>query len=101
MLRLSARLGRASALGIVWLLACDERISEAQCSALLDRYVELLIASDGRESSAEELLRLQRDARARAAQDPEFSRCTEEVSKKELECAMRAPTADDIERCLL
>lgn len=101
MLRLSPLLCRLIPLCLLALSACDERISAAQCTALLDRYVELLVASDGRRSSAEEILRLQREARTRAAQDPEFARCTEEVSKKEWECAMRAPTADDVERCLL
>lgn len=81
--------------------ACEERATAEQCEALLDRYTELLAASEGRQTSAEELLRLQREARLRAAADPEFSRCTEEVSKREIECAMRAPTADEIERCLL
>jgi hypothetical protein len=91
-----------SVLSLVFCLAaCDERVSAEQCDALLDRYVELLAASDGRETSAEELLRLQREARLRASLDPEFARCTEEVSKRELDCAMRAPSADEIERCLL
>lgn len=93
---------RLRALSLALLVAaCDEHISTEQCDALLDRYVELLAASDGREAGAEELLRLQREARMRAALDPEFSRCTEEVSKRQLECAMRAPSADEIERCLL
>jgi hypothetical protein len=99
--RLNAVLRGLSASCLLLLSACDEHISAEQCTALLDRYVELLVASDGRKSSTEEILRLQREARARAAQDPEFARCTEEVSKQEWECAMRAPTADDVERCLL
>ena len=86
---------------VLSLTACNEPISREQCDALLDHYVERLTQSDGRETSAEELMRLQRDARAKAARDPEFSRCTEEISKRELECALRAPSADEVERCVL
>jgi hypothetical protein len=82
-------------------VACDERITATQCEAMLDHYVAVLARSDGRKPSPEEVLRLQREARAKAAGDPEFQRCTREVSRKQLECALRAPSADDVERCLL
>ena len=95
MLRLSA------ALSALALAACQKPLSADECSALLDRYTELLAGTEGRSPSAEEILRLQRDARARAAESPEFSRCTDEVSRSEWECAMKAPTVDEIEKCLL
>jgi hypothetical protein len=68
---------------------------------MLDHYVEVLAQSDGRKASPEEILRLQREARAKAATDPEFLRCTGEVSRRQYECAIKAPSADDVERCLL
>jgi hypothetical protein len=95
------RLIRASALLLLPLVACDKPVTRDECDALLDRYVELLVKSDSREASSEEILKLQREAKLRAAQDPEFSRCSREVSKKQLDCALRAPSADDVERCLL
>jgi hypothetical protein len=81
--------------------ACSERISARECEAMLDHYVELLAQSDGRKPSPEEILRLQREARLKATADPEFERCTQEVSRKQLECALQAPSADGVERCLL
>lgn len=95
MLRLSAPL-----LALL-LSACDPPIAARDCDALLDHYVELLSRSDGKKPTTEEILRLQREAHARARAGREFSRCPEEVSKRQLDCALAAHTADDVERCLL
>ena len=91
----------SAALSALVLSACQKPLSAEECSALLDRYTELLAGTEGRSPSAEEILRLQREARARAARSPEFARCTDEISRSQWECAMRAPTADEIEKCLL
>ncbi len=98
------RLKRAAPLILLtvpWFVACAEPASPEQCTQLLDRYVERLGNSDGREPSSEEILRLQREARARAAASAEFARCPEHVSKRQYECAMRANSADEIDRCLM
>jgi hypothetical protein len=89
-------------LGIALLLAgCQRPVTNDECDELLDRYVELLAQSDGRDAGSEEILKLQREARLRAGQSTEFARCTQEVSRTQLDCALKAPTADDVERCLL
>ena len=81
--------------------ACGKRPSRDECAALLDHYVELLVASDRPGTNAAELQKLQQQARDKAKEDPEFAACTERVSRRELECALSASNADLLEQCLL
>jgi hypothetical protein len=88
-----------SALGI--LNACGKPISRDECDQLLDHYVELLLKADRPEVRAEELLRLQHEARTKAAQDPAFSNCPERVNRTQFHCAMQAQNPDRLEQCML
>ena len=80
---------------------CAKRPSHDECAALLDHYVELLVNSDRPGTNAAELQKLQLQARDKAKEDPEFSACSERVSRRELDCAMSASNADLLEQCLL
>lgn len=80
---------------------CAKRPSHEECEALLDHYVELLVNSDRPGTNAAELHKLQFQAREKAKDDPEFSACTERLSRRELDCAMKASNADLLEQCLL
>jgi len=80
---------------------CGKRPTHDECEALLDHYVELLVSSDRPGTNAAELHKLQLQAREKAKQDPEFSACSERVSRRELDCAMNAANADLLEQCLL
>lgn len=82
-------------------VACSEPITPDECTALLDRYTELLARAHDPRVSAERVLRMQQEARAKALASPEFARCTSRVPRRKWRCAMSAPTADEIERCLL
>jgi hypothetical protein len=79
---------------------CGPAPTPAECNALLDRYVQKLVDSDRPGLSAGELLKLQVEARARAAKDPAFAECSARVSRSAYECAIRAETVDRIEICL-
>jgi hypothetical protein len=81
--------------------ACARPLSDEECHALLERYVELLVQSDRPEVKADELVRMKLEARKIAAQDPAFSTCRSDVSRRAFECAMRAANADQLEQCLL
>ena len=81
--------------------ACRKPISRGECDQLLDHYVELLLKADRPEVRAEELLRLQHEARIKAAQDPAFSHCPERVSRVQFHCAMQAKNPDRLEQCML
>lgn len=80
---------------------CGKRPTHDECDALLDHYVELLIDSDRPGTNAAEKHKLQLQAREKAKADPEFAACTERVSRQELDCAMKASSADVLEQCLL
>ena len=81
-------------------IGCGRGPSPAECTALLDRYTEKLVGSDRPDVKAGELEKLKADARARAAEDPEFSQCSRKVSRSAYECAMKAETVDRMEICL-
>jgi hypothetical protein len=97
MLPLSRALGYTLTLTLV---ACSRGPSPAECTAMLDRYTEKLVGSDRPDVKAGELEKLKADARARAAEDPEFAECTHKVSRSAYECAMHAETVDRMEICL-
>jgi hypothetical protein len=80
---------------------CSKRVEPSECQQLLDHYVELLLRDDRPKSSAGEVLRLQQEARKKAAQDPAFHECRERVSRKSFDCAMDAQDANRLEQCLL
>jgi hypothetical protein len=81
--------------------ACHKPISRGECDQLLDHYVELLLKADRPEVRAEELLRLQHEARTKAAHDPTFAHCPEQVSRTQFHCAMQAKNPDRLEQCML
>ncbi|HEY3235500.1 MAG TPA: hypothetical protein VGJ84_12355 [Polyangiaceae bacterium] len=83
------------------LSACQKPLSDAECTRLLERYVELLLRSDRPGVSPEEGVRLKAVARQKAAGDPAFAECRRRVSRSEFECAMRAENPDELEKCLL
>jgi hypothetical protein len=94
---------RACALGVALLFSsgCGKRLDPSECEQLLDHYVELLLRDDRPRSSAGEILRLQQEARKKAARDPAFAECRERVSRKSFDCAMDAQDANRLEQCLL
>jgi hypothetical protein len=84
----------------VIIAGCGPEPSPAECNALLDRYLEKLLASDRPGLSAGEILKLQGEARARAAADRTFAECSKRVSRRAYDCAMQAETVDRMEICL-
>jgi hypothetical protein len=82
-------------------LACQARPTVAECEAMLDRYVELLLVSQGSQIPAGRLLERKREARERARDSEAFALCPTKVSERALRCALQAADADAMERCLL
>ncbi len=80
---------------------CGRRLSPDECGVLLDHYTERLLRSQNPNLSDEEVSRAEREARAKAAGNAEFFECTNKVSRRQWECAMKAPNPDAIEQCLL
>lgn len=99
---------RAAHLGVTFLAfaalslaSCAKPPGPAECDALLDHYVELLVNSDRPATSAGELQKLQVQARQKATHDPEFRDCSQRVSRRAYDCAMSASNPDKLEQCLL
>jgi hypothetical protein len=81
-------------------VGCGRPLSDEECGRLLDHYTELLIRSDRPKTKAAERDKLKAEARAKASRDPEFLRCSAEVSRREFDCALQANDVDSMERCL-
>ena len=86
---------------VLLLSDCRKPVTAEECNELLDRYVELLVRSDRPGTSAGEIVKLQAEARTKAATDPAFVHCAREVSRSQFDCAMQAANADVLEQCLL
>lgn len=83
------------------MFGCSRPLSSGECYELLDHYTERLAHSKDPDLPDPEIERLKREARKKAAEDPEFLRCSAKVSRSQWDCAMHAPSVDDVERCLL
>lgn len=86
--------------------ACDARANRAECGEMLDKYVDMMVASD---VAAEDLppseARAAHDARkAKKRQDPSYRRvhdqCVAEVTRREYRCAMKAPNPETWQACI-
>jgi len=98
---------RAALLVLAFLLsACRGKVSADECSAMLDRYVDMTIAADPmlaalpapQASAAREMKHaVKRGERSfRTVQE----QCEREVARHEYECAMDAKTPNDWEACI-
>ncbi len=89
----------------VLVAACSKPPSEADCRAMLDRYVDMTIDGDSEIASAPESARpaLHETKKDRKREEPAYKasldRCTHEVSRREWECAMKAPNPNQWEAC--
>lgn len=84
-------------------IACGQRLTDEECGKLLDHYTGLLIQEENPGAAPELVAAKQAQARAVADQDArfEFSACPKRVSRRGYDCAMRAPSVDEVERCLV
>ena len=87
-------------------IGCAKKASHEECEAILDRYLDLSMAPNPEVArlppqQVESVISAQKAARR---SDPSFvqarARCEAEVSRTQVDCAMKAPTANDWEACL-
>ena len=79
---------------------CSRHATLAECSALLDRYVELLVREQNPKADETEIGKQKAATREKAAHDASFASCPKEVSARSARCAMEAPNVDEFEKCL-
>ncbi len=109
--RLRARTTRASCAGLVVISAtllggCRGKVTHAECMEMLDRYVDMSIAADP--SLAGLTPQQAADVRdmKKAVKKGEKSyvrveqQCEREISRKEYDCAMKAPNPNEWEACI-
>ena len=80
--------------------ACHKKVTPTQCDAILDRYAELLTKEHLPDASAETIDAEKKREREESRGDDDFRNCTSEVEESDYQCAMKATTADALERCL-
>jgi hypothetical protein len=83
-------------------IGCAPAPTAEECVALSDHYASLLARVNLPGATVADVERFQAAARVEARRrDPGFENCRRRVSRRALECAMHAPSVDEIERCLL
>jgi hypothetical protein len=85
---------------VAGIAGCMRHATAAECAALLDRYVELLVREQDPKAPDSEIARQRDLTRAKAEKDPSFASCPKEVSAKGALCAMSATNVDEFEKCL-
>jgi hypothetical protein len=80
--------------------ACGRHATPEECSALLDRYVELLVRQQDPKAPDTEIAMQKERTRAKAQTEPAFASCPQEVPAKSAHCAMSAVNVDEFEKCL-
>jgi len=87
-------------------LACNGKVSREQCTEMLDKYVDMVIAAEpgladlppAEAHAAREMKRAIRKAEPGYARVE--SQCEKEISKREYRCAMKAPTPETWQACI-
>jgi hypothetical protein len=79
---------------------CKERVDKAECEQLLARFAELVVKEKMPTAEPAVIRREQAREREEAARDDNFKNCTTELRAAEYRCAMAAPTADALIKCL-
>ncbi len=81
-------------------ISCKPKASPVECDRLLGRYAELVVMERFPDASAVQIDAERQREKLEARGDDAFKNCSSEVSRAELDCAMKASTADAFEKCL-
>ena len=88
------------ALALVSVVSCKPKATGAQCDQLLERYAQLVVTERFADASADQIKAEREREKSEARGDDAFKNCSSEVSRNELQCAMKAPTPDAMLKCL-
>jgi hypothetical protein len=86
--------------------ACHKKIKPEECVAMLDRYIDMVVAGDpalrnlppGQSQAVHEMRKAAKKAEASYVHVQ--TQCESEVTRKEYDCAMAAKNADEWEACI-
>jgi hypothetical protein len=79
---------------------CKTKATTSQCDALLDRYAGFVVTEKFPDASTTQIDAERSRERSEARGDDAFKNCSSEVSSTELDCAMKAASADALLKCL-
>jgi hypothetical protein len=79
---------------------CKKKVTQAQCEELLDRYATFVVHEKLKDAPADQVKAEQLREREAARSDDDFKNCTTELSIEDYACAMKATSADALEKCL-
>jgi hypothetical protein len=79
---------------------CKPKATGAQCDQLLDRYAQLVVTERFADAGPDQIRAEREREKSEARGDDAFKNCSSEVSQIEFDCAMRATSADAVEKCL-
>jgi hypothetical protein len=82
---------------------CAKPLREEECVSLVDRYTALLLKEEKPAAAPAEVARAQTAARDLLRREPRFqlATCSRRIQRSSFECAMQAPSVDEMERCLV
>jgi hypothetical protein len=81
-------------------VSCKAKATPSQCDELIDRYATLVVREKYPDAGPDQIDAERARERSEARGDDAFKNCSSEVSRAELECALRSPTSDAFLKCL-
>jgi hypothetical protein len=79
---------------------CKPKATTSDCDALIARYAQLVVTETFPDASPEVVRKEQERERTEARSTDSLKNCSSEVSRAEMDCAMRATSTTAFEKCL-
>lgn len=90
----------AIALAGMTVAGCSKKVTQQQCDSMIEHYAELVVRDTKKDASADEIKAEQTRETNEAKSDDTFRNCTSEIEPADYDCAMKATSADALEKCL-
>jgi hypothetical protein len=98
LLAVIAIVGFVAMRGLVRLLA--PRPTETQCAELVDRYLEHASRARDPQVKDEDIALATERSRTEPARSADLAACRDDLTAAQVECGLKAPNVDELERCL-
>ncbi len=98
--RRTPRLAAVCACAFALLQGCKPKATTSECDALIERYAQLVVTETFPDAGPEVVRKEQEREKAEARGTDSLKNCSSEVSRAEMDCAMRATTTTAFEKCL-
>lgn len=82
------------------LAGCKPKATTSDCDALIERYAKLVVTDTFPDASPDVVRKEQEREKIEARSTDSLKNCSSEVSRAEMDCAMRATSTAAFEKCL-